>query len=184
MEAQQVHVTCPKCDKVSSAHTDSVVACPFCEQHMRTPASAPPVATPVKANPETVKEIKTVLSHLSDEQIEKALLANNNDKVAALKALLGGHNTTCHQQGYTQTPVCPNGQPHYYQGGQQYNVPNHPESYYRPQPQMAAAGGDRSRSGKEKGWWDENTEGMGFGSGLLIGGLGGVTTFLVGDAIF
>jgi len=166
---------------------------------MRTPATV----APVKANPQAVQDIKAILSDLSDEQIATSLEKNGNDKVATLKLLLGANGQTCSQgyqqapyipqqqsssQGYQQAPCTPQGQPHYYHPGQnvQYNVPNYPPPhYYQPHPEMGKAGGDRRRgSVKEKGWWDENTEGMGFGSGLLMGGLGGVTTFLIGDAIF
>eukprot|EP00240_Pyramimonas_obovata_P012744 CAMPEP_0118924368 /NCGR_PEP_ID=MMETSP1169-20130426/2534_1 /TAXON_ID=36882 /ORGANISM="Pyramimonas obovata, Strain CCMP722" /LENGTH=241 /DNA_ID=CAMNT_0006865471 /DNA_START=149 /DNA_END=874 /DNA_ORIENTATION=- len=218
----QLHVTCPKCNGVSCAPCDTVVACPFCEQHMRTPASAqtlgysqrpyepqsttlkaeePPVlkfidnckdftkgayigvkgafsnkaekvsnmvnskepaepqAVADTADPQTAAEIKELLApHFAAWEIEAALKANNNNKVAAIKALIG---------------VKPDENVQYY-------VPNHPPQYYQPQPEMGMAGGDRPRSFPgAKSWWEENTDQFGFKSGLLIGGLAGVTTGLI-----
>ena len=68
-------------------HTDIIESGLLNIARVSLQASAPPVATK-----EAVKEIKAVLAHVSEEQIERTLLQHGNDKVAALKALLGANN--------------------------------------------------------------------------------------------
>eukprot|EP00959_Pyramimonas_sp_CCMP1952_P012852 271639-Pyramimonas_sp.AAC.1 len=234
--------TCPEpweCAGVSAAPCDTVVACPHCEQHMRTPpapSSTPtgytqkpyepagssstkstaaakkeeqpvlkffdncidnckgftkgayegikgavtdkgakyselvgdkdsksrdPNAVADSANPVTAAEIKELLKpHFQDWEIEAALKANNNRKIDAIKALIGVKPDENVQV--------------------QYYVPNHPPEYYKPHPEMGMAGGDRPRAFPgAKGWWEENTDQFGFKSGLLIGGLAGLTTGII-----
>ena len=90
LESEQLRATCPRCNQVSSALSDSVVACPQCGQYMLILPTAGRFHSPVMADPKDIREIAHVMPHLSVYHIATALSdANYNTREAIITLAKG-----------------------------------------------------------------------------------------------